>query len=81
MSLLPREELRYLLALSRKCRSSVQRRDRTVLVGVEEIVYASAAHGYCHVKLAEERVLVNFRSPNSRDASPPTSSVPTADAS
>jgi DNA-binding LytR/AlgR family response regulator len=41
-------------------RIPVQRGDRTVLVDQEEVVYASAARGYTYLKLADDRVLVNF---------------------
>ncbi|HEY8339272.1 MAG TPA: LytTR family DNA-binding domain-containing protein [Egibacteraceae bacterium] len=41
-------------------RIPVQRGERTVLVGADEIVYASAARGYSHLKLADERVLTSF---------------------
>jgi DNA-binding LytR/AlgR family response regulator len=41
-------------------RIPVQRGERTVLVDQQEVVYASAARGYSHLKLADERVLVSF---------------------
>lgn len=41
-------------------RIPVQRGDRTVLVDASEVVYASAARGYSYLKLADDRVLVNF---------------------
>ncbi len=41
-------------------RIPVQRGDRTVLVDQGEVIYASAARGYTYLKLADDRVLVNF---------------------
>jgi DNA-binding LytR/AlgR family response regulator len=41
-------------------RIPVQRGDRTVLVDQAEVIYASAARGYSHLKLDDERVLVSF---------------------
>lgn len=41
-------------------RIPVQHGDRTVLVDAHEVRYASAARGYSHLKLADERVLVSF---------------------
>jgi DNA-binding LytR/AlgR family response regulator len=41
-------------------RIPVQLGDRTVLVDAADVRYASAARGYCYLKLAEERVLVSF---------------------
>lgn len=41
-------------------RLPIQRRDRTVFVSEDEIVAASAAHGYSYVHLNAERVLVNY---------------------
>lgn len=41
-------------------RIPVQRGARTVLVDASTVVYASAARGYSHLKLPDERVLVSF---------------------
>ncbi|MPZ87589.1 MAG: response regulator [Nitriliruptorales bacterium] len=41
-------------------RVPAQRGDRTVLIDEAEVVYASAARGYSYLKLADDRVLVNF---------------------
>jgi DNA-binding LytR/AlgR family response regulator len=41
-------------------RIPVQRGDRTVLLDVETVVYATAARGYSYLKLPEERLLASF---------------------
>lgn len=41
-------------------RIPVQREGRTIIVDGAAIVYASAEHGYSSLKLADERLLVNF---------------------
>jgi DNA-binding LytR/AlgR family response regulator len=41
-------------------RIPVHRGDRTVLVDRDEIVFVTAARGYCYLKLAGERALVSY---------------------
>ncbi|HUH07898.1 MAG TPA: LytTR family DNA-binding domain-containing protein [Egibacteraceae bacterium] len=41
-------------------RIPVQRGDRTFLVDESEVIYATAARGYSYLKLADDRVLVNY---------------------
>jgi DNA-binding LytR/AlgR family response regulator len=43
-----------------RVRIPVHRGDRTVLVDRDEIVFVTAARGYCYLKLAGERALVSY---------------------
>lgn len=43
-----------------RVRIPVRRGDRTILVDADDVLYASAARGYCYLQLADERALVGF---------------------